>query len=92
MPRVFSGCHVLLDLIEEDDGVTDDHPAQRQDSQIGHESQRLAKEKHPQGYANESHRRRDQCQYHQRRAAELEHEQGHDDDNHDRHGNEQIVQ
>ena len=92
MPRVLTGGHVLLDLVQEDDGVADDHAAQGEDAQIGDETQGFAEEQHAEGNADEPHRCRNQGQDHQGRAAQLEHEQGHNDDDHDRHGHHQVFQ
>ena len=92
MPRVFTGSHMLLNLVQEDNGVTDDHTAQSQDAQIGDEAQGFPKEKHPPGDADEPHRRRNQSQEHERGTAELEHEQCHDNDDHDRYRYQQVLQ
>ena len=92
MPWVFAGSHMFLYLVQENNGVADDHAAQGQDAQIGDEAQGFPEEEHPPGDADESHRRRNQGQEHERRTAQLEHEQGHDDDDHDRYRYQEVLQ
>ena len=90
MPRVFAGSHMLLNLVQEDDGVADDHAAQGQDAQVGDEAQGFPEEEHPPGNTDKSHGRRNQGQEHERRTAQLEHEQCHDNDDHDRYRNQEV--
>lgn len=40
--------HMLLDLVQEDDGVADDHAAQGQDAQVGDEARDFPKRSIPQ--------------------------------------------
>ena len=92
MPWVLTGSHMLLNLVQEDDGVADDHAAQGQDAQVGDEAQGFPKEEHPPGDADKSHGRRNQGQEHERRTAQLEHEQCHDNDDHDRYRHQEVFQ
>jgi hypothetical protein len=47
---------VLLDLVDQDHRVTDDHAEQRDDAQVGHEAQRTAQQQQRHGRAGHAQR------------------------------------
>ena len=82
---------MFLDLVDEDDGVADDHAEEGEYAEVGDEAHRGVREEHGNDDANEAERRGEEGECHLAHAADLEHEQGHDDEDHGRDGFYEVV-
>ena len=82
---------MLFDLIDEDDGVADDHAKEREDAEIRDESNGGVREQHREHDADEPERRGEDGQGHLAHAADLDHEECHDDENHSGHGLHEVT-
>ena len=74
---------MLLDLVDEDDRVADDHAGERQDTEDGDKAHGLVEHEHADGHADDAERRRQDGQDHVLEAAQLEHQERHDEEHHD---------
>ena len=73
---------MFFDLVDEDDGVADNHAEEGEHAEVGDEAERGVGDEHGKRNADEPHRCGEEGERHLAHAAELEHEQGHDDKDH----------
>ena len=81
---------MLLNLVNEDDRVADDHAREREDAEVSDETDRLAREEHAAGDADDAQRSCQECDEHGAAFAHLEDQKRHDEEDHGGHGHEKI--
>ena len=88
---LFARVLMLFDLVDEDDGVADDHAEEGEDAEVGDEAERGVGEEHCERDADESERGGEEGERHLTHCADLQHEEGHDDEDHGGHGLHEVA-
>ena len=88
---LFARLLVLFDLVDEDDGVADDHAEEGEHAEVGDEAHGRVREEHGERDADKPHRGGEEGERHLAHGSDLQHEEGHDDEDHGGHGLHEVA-